>query len=218
MTGKWKRRILIAVPLGVVMTALIATAALAQWMDGRMRHGMMRGKYCRMMDVSPQPVDPSTLPEPESPGAEILKNKCTQCHGLVSPRQHASQQWPYIIERMDRRMHMMSRGEMGMMRRPAIQPLTLEEKNQLLGYLQQNAFRGIEGSNLPEASDPEAQAFAQACSQCHALPEPSAYTSEEWEGIVNRMSVNMENMGFESLTPKQKRGLLGYLEKNARGQ
>jgi cytochrome c2 len=171
------------------------------------------GGMCRMMDVTPQPVDPASLPEPSSSGAQVLKNKCTQCHGLVSPRQHASQDWPHIVGRMDRVMRMMAGG--GMMMRSNIQPLTLEEKSTLLNYLQQNAFQAMKPANLPDSSVSEARAFTRICSQCHALPDPSAYSAEQWKDIVARMSGNMENMGFGRLAPDQKEAILGYLEKNA---
>jgi len=204
--------------MGILLTAFITTLTFAQWMGGGMGQGMMRGGgMCRMMDVTPQPIDPASLPEPESSGAQILKSKCTQCHGLVSPRQHASQEW-YIVERMDRRMQMMARGGMGMMRRADIQPLSQEERNTLIGYLQQNAFKAMRGSGLPESGEPGGQAFAQTCSQCHALPDPSGYTSAGWKNIVEGMAGNMENMGFEPLAPEQKNAILGYLTKYARGE
>lgn len=210
-------KLLLVIPIGIFLTAVAMPAtALAQWMGGGMGHGMMRGGMCRMMDVTSQPVDPETLPEPASQGAQVLKSRCMQCHGLVSPRQHASREWPYIVDRMDRRMRMMSGGGMGMMMRSDIQPLTQEEKNTLLTYLQQNAFKAMESSDLPDSSEPGAQAFSRTCSQCHALPDPSAYTAEGWKSIVERMGGDMENMGFGPLEPAQKKAILGYLEKEAR--
>jgi len=194
------------------LTALATTPALAQWMGG----DMWGGRMCRMMDMTPQPVDPASLPEAGSPGARILQSKCTQCHGLVSPRQQASQDWPYIVDRMDRRMRMMAGGGMGMMMRSHIQPLTTEEKGTLLVYLQGNAFQAMAPSALPESGEPGAQAFSQLCSRCHALPAPSAHTSDEWKKVVERMAGNMENMGFGSLVPEQRMAILGYLQKNAR--
>lgn len=213
-----QRKVSLAIAMGIVLTALATTTALAQWMGGSMGQDMRGGGMCRMMDITPQPVDPATLSEPASAGAQILKSKCRQCHGLVSPRQHASQDWPYIVDRMDRRMRMMAGGEMGMMMRSNIQPLSQEEKNTLLTYLQQNAFKAMGASDLPGSGEPGGQAFAQICSQCHALPDPAAYTSEEWKNIVERMAGNMENMGVGSLAPEQKKAILGYLEKNARGE
>jgi cytochrome c5 len=168
------------------------------------------------MDVTPQPVDPASLPQPDSPGAKILQARCVQCHGLVSPRQQAAQDWPYIVDRMDRRMRMMAGGGMGMMTRSNILPLTAEEKSTLLAYLQRNAFKAMEPSALPKSGDPPSRAFAQVCSQCHVLPDPSAHTSEEWKQVVNRMVENMQNMGYHSLSPEQKNAALGYLEKHAR--
>lgn len=208
---------LTAMLAGVFLTVLFAGTAFAQWMGGGMGQGMMRGGgMCRMMDVTPRPVDPETLPEPDSQGAQILQSKCTQCHGLVSPRQHASQEWPHIVDRMDRRMRMMSGGGMGMMRRSNIQPLSGKEKGILLTYLQQNAFKAMEAADLPDSSEPGARTFAQVCSQCHALPDPSTYTPDQWKSVVERMGGNMENMGFGPLEPARKKAILEYLKKKAR--
>lgn len=201
---------------GFFLAVLYPGPAPAQWMGGGMGPGMMSGRMCRMMDITTQPVDPASLPEPGSAGARILQTKCIQCHGLVSPRQEAAQDWPYIVDRMDRRMSMMARGGMGMMMRSNIQPLSPEEKSSLLAYLQGNAFKGMSPTALPGGDEPGAQAFAQACSRCHALPDPSAHTAVEWESVVGRMAGNMGKMGYGSLAPEQIKAILGYLQKHAR--
>jgi len=185
---------------------------------GQMMGGMMgwRGGMCRMMDVTTQPVDPASLPQPNSPGAKILQSKCVQCHGLVSPQQEAAQDWPYIVDRMDRRMRMMAGGGMGMMMRSGIQPLIPEEKATLLAYLQANAFQAMKPSAIPDSQKPGAQAFTQVCSMCHALPDPAAHSPEEWKEVVSRMAGNMEKMGYGPLAPEQKQAILSYLEKSAK--
>lgn len=169
-----------------------------------------------MMDITTQPVDPASLPQPNSPGAKILQGKCVQCHGLVSPRQEATQDWPYILDRMDRRMEMMARGRMGMMMRSSIQPLTPEEKTTLLAYLQANAFQGMGPAAIPDSREPGALAFTQLCSRCHALPDPSAHTGGEWKNVVGRMAEKMEAAGYGSPAPEQQQAILDYLEKKAR--
>lgn len=202
--------------VGILLTALIAAPALAQWMGGGMDgQGMWGGRMCRMMDVTPQPIDPAALPESESVGAGILKTKCTQCHGLVSPKQHSAQDWPYIVDRMDRRMQMMSLGRMGMMQN-SVAPLSAEEKKVLISYLQSNAFQAMDPGTLPEGGKPAAQSFAQVCSRCHALPNPNAHSPQEWEVVVERMATNMKNMGFGPLAPERKAAILDYLKEQSR--
>jgi cytochrome c2 len=164
-----------------------------------------------MMDVTSQPVDPASLPEPKSLGAQLLQNQCTQCHGLVAPGQHAVQDWPTIVDRMDRRMQMMSRGRMGMMRQ-SIQPLTSAERQALLDYLQRHAFQAANLDTLSHSQSPAGQAFINACSRCHALPDPAAHTPREWAGVVDRMEMNMANMGMGPMDAKQKTEILTYLK------
>jgi cytochrome c2 len=202
--------------VAVLFLLAIAFPAAAQWMGGPMGYPGGGGCNCRMMGTTTPPVDPASLPEPSSPGAKILQSKCVQCHGLVSPRQEASQDWPYILDRMDRRMEMMARGGMGMMMRSSIQPLTPEEKTTLLAYLQANAFQALAPSAIPDSREPGSLAFNQLCSRCHALPDPSEFTAEEWKNVVGRMAGKMEAAGYGSLAPEEKKAILNYLEKNAR--
>lgn len=205
----------------VVVTALFlvifSSPVVAHWLGGPSGYGgRWGGGGCRMMDVTSQPVDPASLPQPHSPGAQLLQTRCVQCHGLVSPRQEAALDWSIIVDRMDRRMRMMGRGGMGMMMRADLRPLTEEENNTLLDYLQRNAFKAIPPAALANSGDPNQQAFVEICSRCHALPDPGSYSSAEWRIVVERMAGNMEQMDFGSLTPEQKKAILEYLQKNAR--
>lgn len=199
---------------GVVILsfALLSRTALAQGMG--MGRGGMWGGGCRMTDVTRQPLDPASLPEPQSLGAGLLKSKCTQCHGLISPREHAAQEWPNIVDRMDRRTQMMARGQMGMMGASYLKPLTAAEKTALVGYLERNSFRAVAPGTVPEKGDPAAQAFFQTCSACHAPPDPAAHPPAEWEAVVTRMGRNMEQQGFGPLPPEQKALVLSYLRKS----
>ncbi len=45
---------------------------------------------------------------------------------------------------------------------------------------------------LQQALDtPAGRMFEQACSQCHALPDPGSHTAAEWPAVVRRMQRNM---------------------------
>jgi hypothetical protein len=42
-----------------------------------------------------------TIPEPESPGAKLYKEKCTKCHGLPGVTRHTPHQWDYLLVMME---------------------------------------------------------------------------------------------------------------------
>ncbi len=207
----YKKTAVLVIILGSFI-ALVVSAAIAQWQDhGMGQSGHWGGGMCRMMDVTMDPIDPASLPEPDSQGAKILQQKCTQCHGLVTPQRHGKEDWQQIVDRMDRRMQMMGRHGMGR-RWSAIQPLGPEEKSSLLAYLQKNAIKTLSESEMPAAESPEAKAFAMVCSQCHALPDPASHLTEEWPGVVERMAKNMRSMGFGDLAATDKKAILAYLQ------
>lgn len=206
--------------LSIVVVAILVVFAgalplAAQWMGGPGSHsGWWGGGMCRMMDVTSRPVNPASLPEPKSLGAQVLQNQCTQCHGLVAPGQESARDWPAIVDRMDRRMQMMSHGRMGMMRH-SIQPLTPAERQALLDYLQRYAFHAVQPETLPQGKTSAAQAYINGCSRCHALPDPAAHSSGEWPGVVKRMEANMANMGMTPYPPQQEKEILAYLQERA---
>ena len=55
--------------------------------------------------------------------------------------------------------------------------------------------RGAYGDNrqqgFPDLNSRAGQRFAQACSQCHALPDPRQHTAGQWPGVVARMEQYM---------------------------
>ena len=68
-----------------------------------------------------------TIPEPESPGAKLYLQKCTQCHGLPGPKRHTSEQWDHLLVMM--KGFMDERGY----------PFTMDEQNMIQEYLHRNA-------------------------------------------------------------------------------
>lgn len=49
------------------------------------------------------------LPSPESPGAMLFKDRCSQCHGLPDPGRHTAKEWPAIVEKMRGYMQIMNK-------------------------------------------------------------------------------------------------------------
>jgi len=68
------------------------------------------------------------LPDPESPGARLYRERCGGCHRLYAPEVLKAEMWKYQIERMQ-----------GEMVRRGVPALTTDERGVLLEYLQQHA-------------------------------------------------------------------------------
>lgn len=100
-------------------------------MEGRCG-GMMEGMM--MGGEMPRGVDPAQLPEPRSPGARLVGQYCTQCHGLPTPDLHSAEGWLPTVSRMNARMQWMSRNSNMGIRAPS--PSELQT---IVGYLQSQA-------------------------------------------------------------------------------
>ncbi len=69
------------------------------------------------------------LPEGDSPGAQLVREKCTVCHGQPHPTRHTAQEWKHYLGLME--VHMKTRGI----------EFSSEEKKTVLAYLQRNASK-----------------------------------------------------------------------------
>jgi len=177
---------------------------------GAMMHEMMGGRL-------PPGLDPEALPEPESPGARLLARYCTPCHNLPAPAMHTAEEWPAVAARMFNRMTMMwGRGGMGRMmaRWSTFKVPTDREQELILGYLQEHGLRPASGASLgPDA--PGLDLFRQTCSRCHALPNPTLHTADEWPAVVERMRKNMGTMGRRVITQRERDTIVNYLATRA---
>ncbi len=68
-----------------------------------------------------------TIPEPESPGARLYQERCTQCHGLPGTKRHTPEQWNHLLAMME-----------GFMREKNIE-FPAQEKKMIRDYLYRNA-------------------------------------------------------------------------------
>lgn len=169
----------------------------------------------------PPDIEPEDLPEPDSEGAQLLVRYCSQCHNLPSPLMHTAEEWLPAMERMVSRMEMMRerRGGMGgMMMRGMmdVESPSKSEQKTLLAYLQRHALKPASEETLGPPGAPGLTLFRQACSQCHALPDPKLHSADEWPGVVERMRKNMEIMGKPGITAQQRDEIVGYLGQHAR--
>lgn len=172
---------------------------------------MMGGMGGMMGSRMPAGINPGQLPEPKSEGARLLGQYCSQCHGVPGPGLHTAAEWPDTIARMNRRMQMMSGG--GMMMR--IEAPDNNELKILTAYLEKNAQRTIDVNELMGADTPGGQAFQKTCSQCHALPDPTQHTRNEWPAVIERMRMNMSTMGKQLPDQTTTDRILGFLQMHA---
>ena len=76
---------------------------------------------------------------------------------------------------------------------------------------------------LPNADSRGAKLMGRYCAQCHGLPDPGAYSADEWPRVMERMSLRMQALGSRRChvlqlavpTDQEKGELLGYLRQSA---
>ena len=69
----------------------------------------------------------ASLPEPESPGAQVYAQRCNTCHRLYAPSSLKFEMWKMKVEAMQ-----------GELVRRGIPPLTASERDLLLEYLRKH--------------------------------------------------------------------------------
>jgi cytochrome c5 len=196
-----------------------APVSMMQMMRGVMGpgttdHNQMKEMMQQMMGgILPPGIKPEDLPDPHSPGARLIATYCNQCHALPSPRMHRAEDWPRIVGRMVARARMMS-GMQGMMMQ--VKAPTSGEEKVLLQYLQSHSMRGLSALAIPSPKSPGAMLFQQVCSQCHALPDPTLHTADEWPAVVARMRQSMAVMGKARISEQEEDEIIGFLGMNSR--
>jgi hypothetical protein len=77
------------------------------------------------------------------------------------------------------------------------------------------ALAGCGPRKLPQANTYAAQLYAERCGQCHRLYDPRSMTAAMWQVQVKAMQDRMRTAGITPLSPRQRKLILGYLERNA---
>jgi cytochrome c5 len=193
---------------------LFAAGASRGWTQQMMHGEGMREMMREMMGDMLPPTNPAQLPDPDSKGALLLQRFCTQCHNLPGPGLHTAAQWPPVVDRMVRRMRRMSgRGMMmGMSEVP-----TSDQVDAIMSYLRKHSLKPLSERKSTELKTPGGRAFKDACSRCHALPDPEKHTARDWPAVVERMKAYMESMGKAVPQEKELREIVGFLQRHAKG-
>lgn len=101
----------------ILSAACVSLAGFVLYFPGArpcLAQGMMYGDGTRGMmqhmmgDILP-PMNPQQLPEPNSKGAVLLQQFCTQCHALPDPEKHTAHEWPAVVDRMKGYMESMGK-------------------------------------------------------------------------------------------------------------
>ena len=72
---------------------------------------------------------------------------------------------------------------------------------------------------LPEPDSAGAKLISTYCNQCHAAPQPTLHTADEWSSVTQRMHARMEGgwgPGIKTPTQQEMDTIVGYLKKHAR--
>lgn len=80
-----------------------------------------------------------------------------------------------------------------------------------------------EPAALPNADSRGAKLMGTYCTQCHELPDPGAYSADEWPRVMERMSLRIKALGSRRChllqlaipTDQEKSEILAYLRRSA---
>ncbi len=183
---------------------IVGVGALTLYLESEMELGKQSslmasvapGEARQAMPAAPAPgtiprgLNPDDLPEAGGHGATLLTIYCVQCHDLPNPAMHTADEWQAVLDRMENHI----RGRRGGMLSRVAMP-SKRDWDDLRDYLARYGQRPFDPSGYDDLDTPAAQAFQQACSQCHAPPDPALHTAREWPRVVVRMKYNMADAG-----------------------
>jgi len=78
---------------------------------------------------------------------------------------------------------------------------------------------GLSGREIPDADSRGGKFFSMYCSQCHNLPNPAMYSSDEWPEVFERMAGHAQTIrgsmkGIILPSVDEKREIISYLQKH----
>jgi hypothetical protein len=91
------------------------------------RRGIVTGLVVALPGFAVSACSPK-LPEPESPAAQLYRQRCDGCHRIFAPSTLKYEMWKFQVDRMQ-----------GEMVRRGLPPLTTAERATLLDYLKRHS-------------------------------------------------------------------------------
>lgn len=156
--------------------------------------------------LPPPGLGPGELPDPDSEGAQYLRQYCTACHALPSPGAHSATDWPSYMRRMWMRLDALDP-------KYSVPVPSAGERVVLMRYLLDNALQ-VSRVDLPARQGREL--FINECSRCHELPDPRQHSAADWPAVVIRMREHSVDMLGRSPTQSQVQEIILYLERAVR--
>lgn len=172
------------IPKNVYTDGKLAKGMCGCRMQGRCSGNMGKMSNMGNMGNMPRGISPTMLPNPDSDGAKVLINTCSQCHGLPAPGLHSATEWPVVVKRMQMHMQMHMQWSDRWMK---IDIPSEKELSVVIDYLQDNAQVPIDTTAYSDIKSTGGKIFSQTCSQCHVLPDPKQHAANEWPTVINRM-------------------------------
>lgn len=156
----------------------------------------------------PPPMAAADLPDPQSPGAQLVAQFCGgACHSIPAPGTHSATDWPVVLRRMWLRA--------GQLDTALHVPLPDNAQRIVISeYLVAHALQPS-AATLPD--HPGRDQYVATCGRCHGLPDVRQHSPQDWAAVVRRMNTRMETMLGDVLTQDQIQSVVMYLEKAAGG-
>jgi cytochrome c5 len=158
-------------------------------------------------DIVPPGIDPALLPDPGSPGAQVLQRTCTQCHNLPGPGRHTREEWPAVLTRMETLMKVSRfyRGLLG--------PVTMPDagaRAALRAYLDTYALHPLPPRAAGLPVDGVERLYRETCGDCHAAPDPRVYAATTWPALLERMDAHRTAMARPALSAAQHKAVASF--------
>lgn len=160
--------------------------------------------------VIPKGLDPQGLPDADSHGATLLTLYCVQCHDLPTPLMHTAEEWPAVIDRMQKHMASHHSGMLAHVIMPS-----RKDWQSLRSYMVDNAQVPLDRDRYADLDSPQGRSFESVCSQCHAAPMPTQHTAHEWPRVVLRMKSHMKNAGKAVPDVRTTEQIVDFLQRHA---
>lgn len=155
--------------------------------------------------IIPEGITEKEIPEPASTGGKYYVRYCNQCHNLPNPVMYSSDEWRSVFERMMEHATIIGAGMEG------IELPSLSDKEEIIVYLQRNGLKAIpKGSKILERAG--AFKFLWFCSTCHAPPDPSIHTFEDWKKVISRMNDHRKKWGRPTMSFEETEVILQFLK------
>ena len=88
----------------------------------------------------------------------------------------------------------------------------------MMGRGMMSKVPGPSATPLPDADSAGAKLVSTYCAQCHAAPQPTLHTAQEWASVTQRMHgrVDASWQGIKTPTEQEMETIVTYMQKHAR--